>query len=256
MYHKDTQKMVFLLGGHDLEMNTIKEILMANGFPYYDKSLTWNDARLSAYSEELEKHPDSCIYGIELQPDMAVPSNYHSIDHHGDNTGMYSSLEILAELIGYNLSDKEKLIAANDQGYIPAMEQLGASKKQIREIRKLDRRAQGITKKDEELAQIAMQEADTSYPGIVFAKSTTGKFAALEDLLFDHYRYHSHVIYSDDELCVYGDISKAFTVNYKDASIYYGGTLRKFAGFPAGTVNSESIGRILKVIKSVLYNNI
>ena len=40
---------LFLLGGHDLEMLTIRNVLDAHGYTYVDHQLQWNNAKLSSY---------------------------------------------------------------------------------------------------------------------------------------------------------------------------------------------------------------
>ena len=66
-----SKKKVFLLGGYDLEMLEIKKILDSENVEYKDKNLSWENANLSAYEQELELYnDDSIIYGIELEIDM------------------------------------------------------------------------------------------------------------------------------------------------------------------------------------------
>ena len=50
----DNVKKIFLLGGHDLEMMTIKSILKQKNHVVKDKELGWSDAKLSKYEEELK----------------------------------------------------------------------------------------------------------------------------------------------------------------------------------------------------------
>lgn len=44
-------KSVFFLGGHDLEMVTIKKILDEYKQEYLDKDLSWSEACLSEYAD-------------------------------------------------------------------------------------------------------------------------------------------------------------------------------------------------------------
>lgn len=75
-------KTLFLLGGHDLEMCTIKDMLLEAEVVCFDASLQWNNAYVSAYQKELEQYgaDDSewTIYGVELQEDIPHPYNYKS----------------------------------------------------------------------------------------------------------------------------------------------------------------------------------
>ena len=117
------KRKIFLLGGRDLEMLEIKNILDAEGEDNYDKELSWG-AKLSDYSPILDKYSDHReiqLVGIELYNDVTNPSNYLDIDHHGDNAYKKSSLEQVAELLKLNLSPYHSFVAANDSGHIAGM---------------------------------------------------------------------------------------------------------------------------------------
>jgi hypothetical protein len=76
---------VFILGAHDLEMLTIKQLLdEREDCVVLDHHLQWDNSLLSAYSSELQLWSNHDIYGIELQEDIIAPNNYHRIDHHND----------------------------------------------------------------------------------------------------------------------------------------------------------------------------
>ena len=251
MSHKDTQNMFFLLGGHDLEMLTIRELLTQHNVLFADKHLTWGNALLSSYTDVIETHPDADIYGIELGTDIAPPSNYHLIDHHNQYATRSSSLEQVADVVGVELTSEQILIAANDSGYIPALKQLGASDEVISSIRKKDRLAQGITMAEEETAARDVKQADTTYPGLITVFTSLEHFSPLEDILYDKYPYHSHIIYSDSQLCVYGNLANAFISKYSPKDIYFGGTGRRYAGIPAGKCNAEELSRIATTLKAL-----
>lgn len=78
------------------------------------------------------------------------------IDHHVyklgqtllDRRNKKSSLEQLAELIGYTLNRFEMGIALNDRGYIWLLRKEGYSQREIEEIRQYDLMAQGYTKEE------------------------------------------------------------------------------------------------------------
>ena len=157
----DKARFIFLLGGADLEMHTIRQLLDKNGYRYYDKHLRWENACLSAYRKEITDYTgdDTPLWvGIELQEDMNLPSNYISIDHHNRNAHKPSSLEQVAELLEIPLSRQEQLIAANDRAYIPGMKALQASDAEIAGIRQADRAFQGVTEEEEKLAELAIRE--------------------------------------------------------------------------------------------------
>ena len=115
---------LFLLGGHDLEMLTIRDVLDAHGCKYADHRLRWDNARLSSYREEIarfvKENAQGCIYGIELENDLATsPECYRSIDHHNEQSKAPSALEQVLSLLDIPMSREYGLIAANDKRYIP-----------------------------------------------------------------------------------------------------------------------------------------
>ncbi len=60
---------IFLIGGYDLEMKSIIQLLDDNKYIYIDNSLYWNNAKLSSYRDVLQKYADDervIVYGIEL----------------------------------------------------------------------------------------------------------------------------------------------------------------------------------------------
>lgn len=50
---KRDKKHLFLLGGHDLEMQTIVQILTDRNVIFKDRYLQWDNALLSQYEEEI-----------------------------------------------------------------------------------------------------------------------------------------------------------------------------------------------------------
>lgn len=108
----DHHPYVFLLGGHDLEMITIKRMLIDNGFEepgsIADLNLQWG-AKLSAYQAWF--NDEQTFVGIEL-------------------------------------TREQQLIAANDKGFIHEMEALGAIPEEITDIRHRDREVRGVTEED------------------------------------------------------------------------------------------------------------
>jgi len=188
-------KRVFLLGGHDLEMEEIKKILTDNREKYIDKQLSWG-AKVSDYKEYLNGD-GTIIYGIELEVDIQVSKNYHEIDHHGLNDHKPSSLEQVAQILDLKLTQKQKLIAANDSRYIGGMKKLCARQKEIDEIRQRDRELQGITKYDEDLAAASVKMSDSNS-----IYSITSHFSATSDIAY--YNYDNYVIYNYSKVMFYG----------------------------------------------------
>jgi len=163
-------KTLFLLGGHDLEMITIRQMLEVAGYvditaskdfskllAYADYHLSWNEAKWKAYDEliRLAIKNGFNITGIELfeTDDYKKPQDAELIDHHNEYSHFLCSIEQVAKKLNVQLSRWQRLVAENDKGYIPAMQKAGASQQEIEEIRKADRKAQGVTDEDERLAE-------------------------------------------------------------------------------------------------------
>lgn len=140
---------VFLLGGHDLEMIEIKNILLSNEVPFFDKELKCNNALLSQYVQELNNR--NFLVGVELQTDIEPPEQYLLIDHHNRYAGKPSAIEQVARLLDIELTYDQKLVAANDIGDITAMLEMGAMPEEIADIRRRDKEAQGVTGEGERL---------------------------------------------------------------------------------------------------------
>lgn len=243
---------VFLLGGHDLEMLTIKRLLSSYGFKFLDRNLQWG-ACASAYADVFEEpDPMLTIYGIELRYDLErEDSRYKSIDHHNGLPPVPGSLEQVASLIGHSLTWDEQLIAANDYGYIPAMQKLGATKGQIGDIRLRDRGAQGVTPEDEKLAELSIANHLEKIGGdTLVVKSLTSRFSAICDRL---YPYRRLLVYTDEEWVFYGDGKEALVAEMAGSAgagnVYYGGGESGFIGVAKGAFSQEEIRSFVEIIK-------
>ncbi|MCX6279676.1 MAG: hypothetical protein NT004_16500 [Bacteroidetes bacterium] len=208
----------FLLGGHDLEMVEIENLLVDYQesdnpefqIEYSDLGLGWG-AKLSSYSSIISRIQARNIVGIELSEDIPAPTNYMSIDHHDDKSYLPSSIEQVAELLRHPLSRYQMLVAINDRLYIQGLMDYVATKEEIDEIRVKDRKAQGVTKTDEELALQSIHKNLTIEFGVMVVKSLTPKFSAITDRLFP---YASLLIYNDQELNYYGKNIKILIEEY------------------------------------------
>jgi len=223
---------------------------------FYDNHLEWHNANLSEYKSVLKKYGNDknvSIYGIELHENVRdIPENYHRIDHHNEYNHLPSALEQVATLLGVELTRFEKLVAANDSGYIPEMQRQGASPDEIMQIRYCDRVIQGITDEDEQKAQKAIENR-TIEQGIIVIKSETNRFSPICDRLFP---YEKLLIYTEDELVYYGKgknrLSNHFASEIKAGKMYHGGKTDGYIGTARGVYISDELLKIKDTIIQLL----
>lgn len=223
---------LFLLGGYDLEMLTIKHILEGrNDCFVIDKHLQWDNALLSAYRDFFLIYKDMDIYGIELVENVPIPAHYHRIDHHNDKCSNPSSLEQVASLLNISLNREQQLVAANDKGYIPAMLELHATNDEISSIRYRDRAAQGIAEEDEKKAELSIEKHLMRFGDLIVVKSLTSHFSPICDRLFPYERL---LIFTDAEWMFYGKgkdvLVNQFASEIEKKKIYHGGGERGYIG--------------------------
>lgn len=234
---------IFLLGGHDLEMLTIKQLLDGrDGCMVIDKNLRWDNAHLGAYQDSMALYPDADIYGIELLEDILVPANYHRIDHHNDYACKPSALEQVATIMCVALNRFQLLVAANDKGYIPAMQALSATDEEIANIRRRDREAQGVSETDEQMAELSVKNHFSRHGSLWVVKSLTSRFSPICDRL---YPYQRLLIYTDSEWVFYGE-GKAELVtmlgeDIKQKKVYHGGGDKGYVGCVKGRYEKKRI---------------
>lgn len=198
----EKQDLHFFLGGNDLEMKTIKDLLDKLGVAYSDKNISWKKAAtvgVSVYGDEIEKivKEGRTPVIIELKKDARLPKNTIEIDHHNENAGKPASILQVCELLGVEPTRKMQLIAANDSGYIPAMMEMGASKEEIAQIRYLDRVAQDITPEQEKQAEEAIAGAQ-EFCGVTVIKMPHSRTATVADRLFNPNKPQNLLIISGD----------------------------------------------------------
>jgi len=250
-------KRIFLLGGYDLEMETILDLLDSYSETYFDKHLSWNTALLTYYQEELNKYGnnnDYIIYGIELRSSEGeeIVSNYKLMDHHNEYSDQPSVLIQVAELLGHSLTRYEQLVAANDSAYIPGMIALKATQEEIETIRYKDRRTQGVTDKDEELAIKSLKEKEIIGDWI-FVYSYTERFSPITDRL---YPYKNLFIYTDTEWMYYGgstlQVIDLFNSLPNKGSLFYGGGKSGFVGVAKDIYTREEIEQMKEQLIRVI----
>ena len=255
VFRKRPEKL-FLLGGKDLEIKTIKELIKRQrNCDFIDRNLRWENACLSKYKDVLDSFKKTDIYAVELMEDIEIDDEwkdrYHRIDHHNEYCQLPSSLEQVASVLGVELNRKQRLIAANDVGYIPAMKALMATDEEIAEIRREDRRAQGVTEKDERLAEQSIVENLMKTDKLIVVKSLTSRFSPICDQLFPYKRL---LIYTDSEWVFYGEgkseLVQCNSGAIQEGKLYHGGGENGFIGSVKGKFSQDEIEQIVESIKN------
>ena len=240
----------FLLGGHDLEMQEIRNLLISHGERFADAGLNWSNARLSAYLPVIEEEPDFDYYGVELREDCPLPKHYIRIDHHNDYNNRPATILQVAHLLRVAPNRHLQLVAANDAGYIPAMQALNASEEEITNIRRQDRAAQGVTEEDEQLAELSISKYLTRYEDLLVVRAQTSRFSPICDRL---YPYQRLLIYTENEWTYYGEGKSELVAMLADDiynnKVYHGGGDNGYIGAVKGAFTTRQIHNFVTTIK-------
>ena len=242
---------IYLLGGHDLEMLEIKTLLEGDGFDVRDNNLDWSNAVLDAYIEVLEQNPDAEFVGIELRDRNQISKKYRYtlIDHHNEFSNKPAAILQVAEMLGKEPDRHMRLVAANDSGYIPAMQALSATDEEIAYIRRSDRAAQGVSVTDEMLAEHAISNNLERHGQLLVVKSETSRFAPICDRL---YPYHRLIVYTDAEWMYYGDgkveLVAEFAEEIRTGKVFHGGSDNGYIGCEKGAYSEIEIDEFVKQI--------
>lgn len=245
--------MFFLLGGADLEMQTIREVLLREGVPFADNNLRWDNALLSSYQAKLQKIEEGqTVYGIELREDMVPPDCYRAIDHHNELSASPCALEQVMEILHLPMSRYEQLVAANDKAYIPGMLKLNASEEEIASIRRADRKAQGVTDEEEILAEKAIADNKESVNDLTIVRAFCSRFSPICDRLFP---YNKLLIYTDSEWMYYGmdtaKVREAFSEEFAEGNLFYGGGEQGYVGIKQNVYKKDIILEMINRIKNL-----
>lgn len=250
---------LFLLGGVDLEMGAICDVLTECGEFFIDKKLSWENAFVSKYADELLEYgaTDYTIYGVELIEDRDLPLNYVKLDHHNELYQRASSLEQVAAILNYKLNRRQHLIAINDAGYIDGMIRYGATQDEVGEIRCLDRACQGVTTQQELQAVEDLKNNLATLGDLHIVYTLLDRFSPITDRL---YPYKNLIIYNDHEMVYYGEMKSCLVnrfQNYIDQGMmYHGGGDTGFLGTVSCCFSKEELMNLIEDIKSFYQHKI
>lgn len=188
---------MFFIGGYDAEMVAIREVLQSQGIKFVDNRLGWG-AKTSDYADEINEALSSGreVVTIELINDLGL-QGLTEVDHHNERSNEPASLLQVLSILGLEPTRQQLLIAANDSGYIPAMEAMGASIEEVRTVRALDRAAQGITPDMEAEAERAIAAAVVKF-GVTIVHMAHSKSATVTDRLYNPSVSQNILILSED----------------------------------------------------------
>ena len=228
---------IFLLGGYDLEMLEIKQLLQQHQnntddiIEIADLQLSWG-AKLSSYKTFLDKAESyTTIYGIELIEDIAIPANYITIDHHNELANRPASIIQLSKILNIELNRWQQLVAANDSGYIPAMLAMGATESEIANIRKADRQAQGVSEADEQQAKIDVQNGYWQ-KDVFVVETKLNHFSPITDRIWKHTK---KIVFNKTEVNYYGENKPLLVAHFEKMiklnKAYHGGGEIGYFGF-------------------------
>ncbi|MCA1626373.1 MAG: hypothetical protein LC742_00170 [Acidobacteria bacterium] len=248
MNAQDTADLHFFLGGHDLEMQTIGELLRRHvgAARVHDKGLSWG-ARASDYEAEIR----AALAGggtpvlVELIDDLNLDSSaVITVDHHGARAGKdeLTSLEQIFALLALSLAEWTRwfeLVAANDKGHVAEMLECGASLDEIKRVRRADRAAQGITSEEEAAAEEAVKRVEVFAAGrLTVVRLAHSRAAAVTDRLeraLGGAGYENLLVVSPGQVNFFGGGEMIRALDARFPGGWYGGALpaRGFWGLSA-----------------------
>jgi hypothetical protein len=230
----------FFLGGHDLEMLAIRELLKTHGVPFLDHDLRWG-AKASDYRADIDA---ALARGerpvlVELDDDLGLVAAGKAlrIDHHGVLAGWdrQTSLEQVFELLQVpreKWTRRFTLVAANDGGHIRAMQAAGASHEEIEQIRASDREAQGVTLEDEIEAERAVSNHRILVNGrltvLEVESNQTSAAADRMEVALGGPGYKNLLIFSPNALNFFGAGDLVSALNGSFPGGWFGGNLPEF----------------------------
>lgn len=256
------ERLVFFLGGHDLEMLTIRALLEQEApGRIHDQGLGWG-ARASSYREPIlaALAAGATPVLVELEDDLGLPGQRLLIaDHHGPRAGREAptSLHQVFRLLALGPERWTRwfdLVAANDRGYIPALKEIGASPQEIAAIRAADRRAQGVTDADEAAAEEALHAIERDAGGaLTVVRLPHARTATVTDRLHPDLGgpgYLNLLVLAPDEANFFGEGRIVTALAQQFPMAWYGGALpdQGFWGLQCDAAGQAGIRRIVSAL--------
>jgi len=255
--------LLFLLGGHDLEMLAIRELLQTHAPDFFcDRGLSWG-ARASDYRAEIDEAMRNGYTPVlvELENDLGLEPHPLGaviiVDHHGPLAGADkpTSLHQVFALLGLPpeaWTRRMELVAANDRGHIRGLFDAGASMDEIIEIRAADRAAQGITAEQEQQAADASLSAEISCNGrLTVVRLPHSRTAAVADRMAPELGgpgYDNLLVVSPGEFNFYGCGSLISALAERYPGGWYGGSLPERGFFGIAPVPPDFVEKVTEIV--------
>ena len=215
-------KNFFVLGGNDAEMVRIKEILDAQRICWVQPIKFWGPKSFGPEQIGSEgMTPGTRVVFVEAAPSPEFPATRATvvIDHHGDNAGLPASILQVLDLLHLEPTRWDLVIAANDSGWFPGLQKLGATAEEMAAVRLADRSAQSITPEHETEAERALSAPIEMIGSIRVIRMSHSKCApigdriALDDIA-EGRSVSQYIVLSDDdgEVNFSGDGALAFSL--------------------------------------------
>lgn len=257
----------FVLGGNDAEMEVIKVLLSQAGVAFSQPNTGWGAPPIDFMEIAFHSIPIfvECEPAADTLPEVGSNSQQGRvgtlipmvIDHHGARSGEPASvMQVLnfLESKGVRISDSLRrwceLIGANDSGYIPAMEKMGATPVEITQIRLLDRQAQGITPEHEAEAERVLSIPPEIKEGVRILHAKYSKCSPVTDRLYQSgWRGGILIIAEDGEVNFFGDGAICARLQSNLGGWSGGSGLGKEGGnaFWGGNFSEEAVRGVLNI---------
>lgn len=246
---------IFVVPNNDAEAIQIQKILLDKKQNFLVTQQQWGaswEGLEDKIKEKLQNFKGQ-IYGVELQGNNIYDGL--NVDHHkyndDDRSNKLSSIQQVAELVSYEMTDFDNFISVNDNGYIPAMEKLSneldmteeETKNIINQIRFLDRQAQGITKEQEEQSNQAILKLNlTEKQNLVIVHLPHSKCSTITDRLYG--LYDNLLILSEDGESNFYGVGSVVSQLHKEFEGWCGGNLPEY-GFWGGYADQTKIKKLV-----------
>ncbi|MDA1053166.1 MAG: hypothetical protein O3C40_22150 [Planctomycetota bacterium] len=260
--HHDRDK--FFLGGRDLEMLTIRQLLDEH-LPgcYVDHELSWG-ATAVHYADEINEALAEGLRVVLIELELGHDDPWRDeiaagrvviVDHHDERAGadQPTALEQIFALLDLPRAAWKRwhvLVAANDRGHVFELQAMGATTEEIVQVRAADRSSQGATPEEEASAREAIGRREMLLDGdLTVVRLPHGRTSTAADAMetaLGGPGYHNLLILTPGGATFFGDGTAVQALHARLPNSYYGGALpeRGFWGIDGEVTLDELVATI------------